>query len=241
MKRIAGIALLTACLIVPGAIQAADTGKLETSKDKLSYSIGLDMGIYLNSISDEIEYARLIEGLKTGFDGKDPLLSPEEMQAVQQEFAAKMKARQEAELLAMQKKNKEAGDAYLAENKKKDGVSVTASGLQYEVVTAGKGDSPKAEDTVTVHYKGTTIDGRVFDDSNQRGEPAVFAVNQVIPGWTEVLQLMKAGAKYKVAIPSELAYGERGVPPMIEPNSVLLFDVELLSITKAEASEPVKK
>ncbi len=240
MKRIAGIALF-ACLVVPGTIQAADTAELKTFKDKLSYSMGLDMGTYLNGIGDELDYARLIEGLKTGYDGGKSVLTTEEMQAVQQEFAAKMKTRQEAEMLAMQENNKKAGDVFLAENKKKEGVTVTESGLQYEIVTAGTGNSPKTTDTVTVHYKGTTIDGTVFDDSSKRGEPAVFGVTQVIPGWSEVLQLMKEGAKYKVVIPSSLAYGERGVPPMIEPNSVLVFDVELISIAKEATTEAVKK
>ena len=240
MKRIAGIALL-ACLAIPGTIQAAENSELKTPKDKLSYSMGLDMGTYLNGIGDELDYNRLIQGLKTGYDGGQSILSPEEMQAVQQEFAQKMKVRQEAEMLAMQEANKKTGDAFLAANKKKEGVTVTESGLQYEIVTAGTGNSPQATDTVTVHYKGTTIDGTVFDDSNKRGEPAVFGVNQVIPGWTEVLQLMKEGAKYKVVIPSALAYGERGVPPMIEPNSVLLFDVELVTIATTEGAEAAKK
>jgi len=240
MKRFAGIALF-ACLVVPGTIQATESGELKTFKDKLSYSMGLDMGTYLNGIGDELDYARLIEGLKTGYDGGKSVLSAEEMQAIQQEFTAKMKSRQEAEMLAMQEKNKEAGEAFLAENKKKEGVTVTESGLQYEIVTSGNGDSPKSTDTVTVHYKGTTIDGTVFDDSSKRGEPAIFGVTQVIPGWSEVLQLMKEGAKYKVVIPSNLAYGERGVPPMIEPNSVLVFDVELVSIAKKESTEAAKK
>jgi len=242
MKRLAGIALF-ACLAVPGIIQATESSDLKTFKDKLSYSMGIDMGTYLNGIGDELDYNRLIEGLKTGYEGGKSVLSVEEMQAVQQEFAAKMKARQEAEMLAMLEANKKAGEAFLAENKKKEGVTVTESGLQYEIITEGTGKTPKTTDTVTVHYKGTTIDGTVFDDSSKRGEPAVFGVTQVIPGWSEVLQLMKEGAKYKVVIPSSLAYGERGVPPMIEPNSVLVFDVELISIAKEkeESAKAAKK
>lgn len=240
MKRIAGLALV-ACLSVTGIVQAADGGnevKLETFKDKLSYSMGLDMGTYLNGIGEELDYERLILGLKTGFDGETALLlSREEMQTVQQEFAQNIKEKQIAEMKALQEKNKKAGDEYLAANKEKKGVTVTASGLQYEVITAGKGATPKGEDTVTVHYKGTTIDGTVFDDSNKRGEPAVFGVNQVIPGWSEVLQLMQEGATYRVVIPPSLAYGEQGVPPTIEPNSVLVFDVELISIGQATKKE----
>ena len=237
MKRIAGIALI-ACLSVPGIVLAADGGnELETFKDKLSYSMGLDMGTYLNGIGEELDYERLLLGLKAGFDGQTPVLSKEEMQSVQQEFAQKVRAKQEAQMKVLQEKNKKAGDDYLAKNKENKGVVVTDSGLQYEVVTAGTGVKPKAEDTVTVHYKGTTIDGTVFDDSNKRGEPAVFGVNQVIPGWSEVLQLMQEGATYRVVIPPSLAYGEQGVPPTIEPNSVLVFDVTLVSIAKEETAQ----
>ena len=234
MKRIAGIALV-ACLSIPGIVLAADGGngdELKTFKDKLSYSMGLDMGTYLNGVGEELDYERLVQGLKTGFDGSKSLLSQEETQSVQQEFAQKMKAKQEAQMKALQEKNKKTGDEYLAKNKAKKGITVTASGLQYEVVTAGTGAKPKAEDTVTVHYKGTTVDGTVFDDSERRGQPAVFGVNQVIPGWSEVLQLMQEGATYRVVIPPSLAYGEQGVPPTIEPNSVLVFDVTLVSIVK---------
>ena len=235
MKRIAGIALV-ACLSLPSVVSATDAEKaveLNSFKDKLSYSMGLDMGTYLNGIGEELDYDRLILGLKSGFEGTDALMSMEEMQSVQKEFAEKMKAKQEAQMKALQEKNKKAGDAYLEENKKKEGVIVTDSGLQYNVVKEGTGATPKAEDTVKVHYKGTKIDGTVFDDSNTRGEPATFGVTQVIPGWSEVLQLMKEGASYHVVIPSSLAYGEQGVPPMIEPNSVLVFEVDLLSIEEA--------
>lgn len=236
MKRIAGIALV-ACLASPGlalAVDAVKTVELNSFKDKLSYSMGLDIGTYLNGIGEELDYERLILGLKSGFEGTEALMTMEEMQSVQKEFAEKMKAKQEAQVKALQEENLKAGTAYLAENKAKKGVVVTESGLQYEVVKEGTGVKPVAEDTVKVHYKGTMIDGTVFDDSNQRGEPAVFGVTQVIPGWSEVLQLMKEGASYRIVLPPALAYGEQGVPPMIEPNSVLVFDVDLISIEKAE-------
>ncbi len=233
MKRIAGLALVV-CLSVPtvGFAEGGKADELKTFKDQLSYSMGVDMGTYLNGIGSELDYEKLQLGLKDGFDGKTPLLTPEEMQGVQKKFAETMKAKQEVEMKAMQEKNKKAGDAYLAENKTKKGVIVTESGLQYEVIEEGAGAVPTAEDTVKVHYKGTMIDGKVFDDSNTRGEPATFGVTQVIPGWSEVLQLMKEGATYRVVIPPSLAYGEQGVPPMIEPNSVLVFEVDLISIEK---------
>jgi len=236
MRRIVGIALI-ACLAVPGIVNATDPGKtleLKSFKDKLSYSIGINMGSYLNGVRGDLDYDRVLLGLQNGFDGSKSLLTMEEMQKVQKEFAQKMKVKQEAQLKAMQEKNKKAGDEYLAKNKARKGVIVTDSGLQYEVVKEGTGAKPKVEDTVKVHYKGSKIDGSVFDDSNKRGEPAVFGVTQVIPGWTEVLQLMKEGASYRVVIPSTLAYGEQGAPPMIEPNSVLVFDVDLISIEKQE-------
>lgn len=234
MKRFAGLALVV-CLTVPTLGFAANetpAGELKTFQERLSYSMGHDMGTYLNGIGEELDYERLQLGLKDGFEGNKPLLNPEAMQSVQMEFSEKMKAKQEAQMKALQEKNKTAGDAFLADNKGKEGVVVTASGLQYKVVKEGSGATPKADDTVTVHYKGTMIDGTVFDDSSKRGEPATFGVTQVIPGWSEVLQLMKEGATYHVVIPPSLAYGEQGVPPMIEPNSVLVFDVELLSIEK---------
>jgi len=237
MKRIAGI-VLVACLSFPLTALAADTEKtveLKTFKDKLSYSMGLDMGTYLNGIGEELDYDRLVVGLKDGFEGTEPLMTVEEMQSVQKEFAETMKAKQAAQMKELQEKNKKAGEEYLAANKAKEGVIVTASGLQYNVVKEGTGAKPVAEDTVKVHYKGTKIDGTVFDDSNTRGEPATFGVTQVIPGWSEVLQLMKEGATYHVVIPPSLAYGEQGVPPMIEPNSVLVFEVDFLSIEKAPA------
>ncbi len=234
MKRIASFGLAV-CLALPAVGLAADKAtNLNTFKDKLSYSMGVDMGSYLNGIGEELDFEGLQRGLKDGFTGKELLLTPEEMQSVQKEFAEKMQAKQEAQLKALQEKNKKEGEAYLAENKTKKGVAVTASGLQYIIVKEGTGAIPTAEDTVKVHYKGTMIDGKVFDDSNARGEAATFGVTQVIPGWSEVLQLMKEGSTYHVVVPPSLAYGEQGVPPMIEPNAVLIFDVELISIEKAE-------
>jgi FKBP-type peptidyl-prolyl cis-trans isomerase FklB len=142
---------------------------------------------------------------------------------------AKMEVRQKTE----GEKNAKEGEAFLASNAKKEGVKTTASGLQYKVIKSGTGKTPKATDTVKVHYHGTLVDGSVFDSSVQRGEPATFPVDQVIPGWTEVLQLMKEGDKWQVYIPGKLAYGERSPSPKIGPNSTLVFDVELLSIEKA--------
>ncbi len=239
MKRIAGI-ILFASLVVPGGAFAADAVKsaeLKTFAEKIGYSIGVDMGTYLNGIGDELDYDRLLQGLETGFKAGEPILSREEMQGVQQEFAQKMKEKQEAELKALQEENKKAGDEYLAKNKEKKGVTVTESGLQYEVIKEGTGATPTPEDTVKVHYKGTTVDGNEFDSSYKRGEPAVFPVGQVIPGWTETLQLMKEGASFRIVLPPALAYGEKGVSAAIGPNSVLIFEVELISIVNEEKEQ----
>ncbi|MCB2215015.1 FKBP-type peptidyl-prolyl cis-trans isomerase [Desulfofustis glycolicus] len=232
MKNImAGLALglFLVPVTITGAAVAADAS-LETQKDKISYSMGLDLGNYLNGLGDKIDLAIIKQGMDDGFTGAEPKLSTEEIEAAQQEFAAAMKAEQEAMLAEMQQKNTAAGQAFLEANKKSDGVTVTESGLQYEVLKEGDGKKPAATDKVKVDYVGTLISGDEFDSSIKRGEPAVFTVNQVIPGWSEALQLMSVGSKYRVVIPPELAYGEKGASPVIEPNSVLVFEIDLLGI-----------
>jgi FKBP-type peptidyl-prolyl cis-trans isomerase len=174
----------------------------------------------------------VLEGLK---DSKDPnswkLDRPAINQAVQ-DAQTRIRAQQEQQVEAMAEANLKSGEAFLAENAKKDGVTVTASGLQYRVITEGAGDAPKATDTVKVHYEGRLISGDVFDSSIARGEPVSFPLNGVIPGWSEGVQLMKVGSKFEFTIPSALAYGPSGTGP-IPPNSVLVFDVELLEINPA--------
>lgn len=245
------VSALTALLLFPAVSFAADKDKpaaeqkttdnkpaveLKTEQDKISYSMGLDVGTYFKGMKDEINFDRLILGITDSYKGNKQLLSPEEVAQVQKDFAAKMQAKQAAQLKEMQEKNKKNGDDYLAKNKDKKGVTVTKSGLQYEAVKKGTGEKVKDGDQVKVHYTGTFVDGTVFDDSRKRGEPAVFGVDQVIPGWSEAMKLMTVGSQYKLAIPANLAYGEQGAPPVIEPNSVLLFDVELLAIEKKEAA-----
>jgi FKBP-type peptidyl-prolyl cis-trans isomerase len=232
---------LTSLLVIPTLGFAADKSKpaeLKSFQDKLSYSMGLDVGTYFKGMKEDINYDRLVLGITDAFKGNKQLLSPEEVATVQKEFAAKMQEKQAAQIKEMQEKNKKVGDEFLAKNKDKKGVVVTKSGLQYEEVKKGSGEKVKDGDQIKVHYTGTFVDGTVFDDSRKRGEPAVFGVDQVIPGWSEAMKLMTVGSQYKLAIPSNLAYGEQGAPPVIEPNSVLLFDVELLSIEKKEAAPP---
>ncbi len=232
MKKIVSL-FVAGLFLMPLCIQADDKAAespFKTSNEKLSYSMGLDLGNYLKSMGNELDLDTLKSGIEDGFTGAEPKMSQEELAAVQEEFAAKMKAKQEEQLAAMMEKNKAAGQAFLDENKKKEGVKVTESGLQYEVITAAEGPKPKETDTVKVDYTGTLVDGTEFDSSVKRGEPAIFGVDQVIPGWGEALQLMEVGSKYRVVIPSDLAYGETGAPPVIEPNSVLVFEIDLLAI-----------
>jgi FKBP-type peptidyl-prolyl cis-trans isomerase FklB len=227
---IVGLALL-ALLAAPAFSQ--DEKKPASLIEKVSYSIGLRMGQNFSGDGIEVDLSWLTQGIEDGLkkDAK-PLLTDKESREAMIEFQKDLQAKQLAKAEAAGKKNKQEGDAFLAANKKKDGVKATDSGLQYKVVKKGDGATPKATDTVKVHYHGTLIDGTVFDSSVERGEPAQFPVNRVIPGWTEALQLMKVGDKYQLYIPSDLAYGERGAGGDIGPNSVLIFDVELLDIVK---------
>ena len=237
MKKIISF-FVAGMFLMPFCLQADDKAAespFKTSSEKLSYSMGLDLGNYLKSMGNELDLDILKLGIDDGFSGAEPKMSQEELTAVQEEFAAKMKAQQEEQLSAMMEKNKAAGLAFLEENKKKEGVKVTESGLQYQVIEAAEGPKPKESDTVKVDYVGTLVNGTEFDSSIKRGEPAVFGVGQVIPGWSEALQLMEVGSKYRVVIPSDLAYGETGAPPVIEPNSVLIFEIDLLGIEEEQA------
>ena len=219
------IALLGFLFLV-NQVNAQDTPVLKSQKDKVSYIIGMDIGKNLKKQSIDIDPNILVKGLKDALSSGKPLLTEKEIQetmaALQKEMMAK---RQE-----VAKQNKKEGEAFLAENKKKEGVKTLPSGLQYKVIKAGGGQKPKSTDTVTVHYRGTLINGTEFDSSYKRGQTVSFQVSGVIPGWTEALQLMEEGAKWQLFIPSNLGYGERGAGSMIGPNATLIFDVELISI-----------
>lgn len=205
---------------------------LTTEKDKVSYMVGMQIGGSLATIKDEIDLKVVFAAIESTLAGKDPLLTQEQAMEVQKAFAERLQGKRAAEMQEMAVKNKAEGEAFLAKNKSADGVKTTESGLQYQVITEGKGAKPAATDTVRVHYVGTLLNGTTFDSSVARGEPAQFALNAVIPGWTEALQLMPVGSKYKLWIPSELGYGDRGTPGPIGPNSTLVFEVELLEIVK---------
>lgn len=195
-------------------------------KEKISYIIGRDMATNLKKQGIDIESDPFVKGMKEVLEGKPSTLSQDEVQqammALQQEMAQKQNS--------AGSDNKQAGEAFLAENKNKEGIKTLPSGLQYQVLQEGSGKSPSATDTVTTHYHGTLIDGTVFDSSYERNEPATFPVNGVIAGWTEALQMMKEGAKWRLFIPANLAYGAQGAGGTIGPNSTLVFDVELLSV-----------
>ena len=211
--------------IIPGIVG------LETGKKQVSYMIGQDMGKSLSVIKDEIDLEVLSQAIADQFAGKDSKLTAEQALKVQESFTATIQAKQAAEAEAKAAKGKEEGAAFLATNKDKPGVKVTESGLQYQVVRAGNGPTPAATDVVRVHYKGTLLDGTVFDSSYDRGQPAEFGLAQVIPGWSEGVALMPVGSKYTFWIPAELGYGEAGGGP-IPPNAMLTFEVELMEIVK---------
>ena len=216
--------------ILAGQVYAQDV-VLKTQKDKVSYSIGMDIGMTLKNQSLEVDPAILARGIKDSMTGQKPLMTEQEIRDTIGAFQKEMMAKQQELAKLMGEKNKKEGEAFLAENKKKEGVKTLPSGLQYKVMKAGTGKKPKATDTVSTNYRGTLIDGTEFDSSARRGKPATFTVKGVIPGWTEALQLMEEGAKWQLFVPSNLGYGERGTPGgPIGPNATLIFDIELVSI-----------
>ncbi len=202
----------------------------KTFEEKFGYAIGVEVGTTLKSNTIELDLDALMKGLTDGFNGKETVMSPEEMDAVKGKAMEKIRAQAQAKHIKDMAGNLDKAEKFMAENKAKKGVISTDSGLQYEVITKGTGPMPTATDRVSVHYTGTLIDGTVFDSSYKRNKPATFQVGGVIPGWVEGLQMMKTGAKWKLYIPPALAYGERGAGKEIGPNETLLFEVELLEI-----------
>lgn len=210
---------------------AQEAKKPESLTERISYAYGLMISRQLKERGIEVDLGQFTSAFKNVAEGGEPAMTEDEVSAA---FAENQKVLDAKNATGPDKENMMAGQAFLEENGKKEGVKTTASGLQYQVMTAGEGAKPKATDEVTVHYHGTLIDGTVFDSSVERGEPASFPLNRVIPGWTEGVQLMPKGAKYKFFIPYDLAYGERGTGADIKPYSALIFEVELLEIAGAE-------
>lgn len=218
-----------AILLLAGQVGAADAPTLANQKDKVSYSIGMDIGTKLKAQEIDVDPDLLARGIKDVMSGQATLLTPEQARETLGGLQKELAAKAEEHRKEVAEKNKKEGEAFLAANGKKKGVVTLPSGLQYRILKTGTGPSPKKTDTVETQYRGTLIDGTEFDSSYKRGRPAVFPVNGVIAGWTEALQRMKVGGKWRLFIPPELAYGERGAGP-IGPNATLVFDVELLSI-----------
>ena len=230
------LAALVACKGEAGSDAAAqpESAPLQSEDQKASYAIGQRFGEGMGRDLKELDIKAFYQGFEDGFNGRESQMSQEEMVAAMNALQArKVKEQQEAQSKALEV-NKSSGETFLAENKAREGVTVTESGLQYEVITKGEGETPDANDKVNVHYHGTLPDGTVFDSSVERGEAISFPVNGVIKGWTEALQLMKVGDKWKLVIPSDLAYGARGAGPKIGPNQVLVFEVELLGVEKVD-------
>jgi len=238
MKRYAFYAVAASMLIFTACKKedVASKSELATERDKFSYAIGTDIGMSLKDFQGEVDLAVMFQGIKDHLEGKPALLNDADNRAIKETVFKRIAEVKQQDEVKKAETNKVAGDKFLADNGKKKGVVTTTSGLQYEVVKQGSGEKPKATDMVKVHYVGTTIAGKEFDSSIKRGEPVTFPVDRVIPGWTEALQLMPVGSKYKLYIPSTLAYGERSAGPDIGPNETLIFEVELLSIEPAAAA-----
>jgi FKBP-type peptidyl-prolyl cis-trans isomerase FklB len=235
------IKVLVISAMALGTSSALAATKLSSEKDKISYMIGYQIGSNFKRDGLEVDLNMVLNGMKEATTGVASPLSAEESQKLMTDLQKGLQAKAESKQKADGEKNAKEGKAFLEENAKKKDIVKLPSGMQYKELTAGKGDSPKATDTVKTHYRGTLINGTEFDSSYKRGQPATFPVNGVIKGWTEALQLMKPGAKWQLFIPSELAYGEGGAGESIGPNSTLIFEVELLSIEKKEEPKAAVK
>lgn len=218
--------VIVGILFLVSQVNAQENLVLKSQKEKVSYIIGMEIGSNLKKQLADVDSTILAKGIQDALTDRKPLLTEKEIQETMAAFQKEMMVKQ----TEVAKKNKAEGEAFLSENKKKEGVKALPSGLQYKVIKAGTGKKPKSNDTVTAHYRGTLINGTEFDSSYKRGQPVSFQVSGVIPGWTEALQLMEVGAKWQLFIPSNLAYGEQGAGRDIGPNATLIFEVELVSI-----------
>jgi len=223
------LGIIVGCLFTVQVV-ADDKVTLKTEKEKLSYSLGANLGQNVKSNNLDIDAEIFSKAIKDALTGSKPLLSEEEMKTALQDFQQKMRQKQMAAMQELGAKNKKEGEAFLAANKKKPGVVTLPSGVQYKVMKAGTGKKPTVNDTVVAHYTGTLINGKEFDSSVRRGEPATFPLGGVVKGWQEVLPLMPTGSKWQVFIPANLGYGETGAGQAIGPNETLVFEIELISI-----------
>ena len=223
------------------APEAQKTPAFKTQKDKISYAIGMNVGASLHREAIDVDPNLVRQGLEDALAGDKTLLTEDEARATLGELQAGLRKKQQEKMQQAGEVNKEQGEAFLAANKEKNGVVTLPSGLQYEILTSGAGPKPTASDSVVCNYRGTLIDGKEFDSSYKRGKPTTFPVGGVIKGWTEALQLMPVGSKWRLFVPSELAYGERGTGTDIGPNTTLIFEVELLSIQSKDQDKEDKK
>lgn len=238
MLRSISFVVLSATLVLTGCSEPQKSEQttvgLDTDYKMLSYGLGLNIGTGIAQQGvPELDVDSLLAGIRESVAGEEPRISQEELS----EAIARIQQLEADKMQQLAQTNLEEGAAFLAENGKRDGIVTTESGLQYEVLNKGEGESPTAESIVNTHYHGTLIDGSVFDSSIEKGEPIEFVVNQVIPGWTEALQLMKAGSKWRLYVPANLAYGEYSPGPDIPPQSTLIFEVELLSFKAPESAD----
>lgn len=217
------------------ATSTPSTTSLNTDTDKLSYSIGADLGKNFKKQGIDINTQAMAKGLQDGMNGGQLLLTEQQMRDVLDKFQKELMAKRSAEMNKKAQENKAKGEAFLNQNKTKEGVVTLPSGLQYKIVEQGKGAKPSKDDAVTVEYTGKLIDGQVFDSTEKTGKPATFKVSQVIPGWTEALQLMPAGSTWEVYVPADLAYGSRSLGGPIGPNETLIFKIRLISVQKSNA------
>jgi len=228
-------------LLLVNLVYAQEGQVLKSQKEKNSYAIGVDVGNSMKRQALDVDPNVLLLGIKDALSNGKLLLTEKEMRETLMNLQKELMAKQSERNQKLAETNKKSGEAFLSENKKKEGVVTLPSGLQYKIIKTGTGGFPAAADTVTVNYKGTLVDGTEFDSSYKRGEPLTFPVGGVIPGWTEALQKMKVGSKWQLFVPASLGYGEKGAGSVIGPNAALIFEVELISVSPKDVSAPAKK
>jgi len=231
MKKLVMIAIIISLGLVSCNRNKVDKSDLKTLKDKASYALGLDIGKNMRKGQMEVDADKLLAGIKEGLlSDTSKVLTDAEVEKVMEQFQQELVGKQQKQMKADADKNKKEGEAFLKENTKKQGVVTLPSGLQYKVIAAGKGKKPTLDNKVVVNYRGTFINGKEFDSSIKRGQPAVFPVKGILKGWEEALQLMSVGDKWNIYLPADLAYGDRGAGGIIPPGATIIFEVELLDI-----------
>ena len=230
MKSCAGALILLFVLFMAVTVNAADDQMLTTEKEKNSYAVGVQTGTDMRHFGMDVDPDLVARGFRDAYSGRKLLLTDQQMAETMGKISRTMEAKSGELMKQDAGRNKQEGEAFLAQNAKKEGVRTTPSGLQYKIIKAGTGRTPKPTDTVTVNYRGTSVDGTEFDSSYRRNQPFTFQINKMIKGWVEALPMMSVGSKWTLYIPSRLAYGAQGSPPAIGPNATLIYEVELLSI-----------